>query len=88
MKVERDQWDHPAEFVLSLIGCAVGFGNVWRYPYIAYQNGGGAFIIPYFTIYLLVGIPLYYMEMCLGQFASIGVSKVFRISRIWKGLRR
>ena len=85
MTIERDQWAHPAEFVLSLIGCAVGFGNVWRYPYIAYQNGGGAFLLPYFTVYLLVGIPLYYLEMCLGQFASIGVSKIFRVSRIWKG---
>ncbi|CAF0962878.1 unnamed protein product [Didymodactylos carnosus] len=83
---EREVWDKPIELLLSLIGCAVGFGNVWRYPYIAYKNGGGAFLIPYFCMYILVGLPLYFLELALGQFASIGVSKVFQLSSIWRGL--
>ncbi|CAF5108863.1 unnamed protein product, partial [Rotaria sp. Silwood1] len=37
---EREEWDRPMEFFLSLIGCSIGLGNVWRYPYIAFKNGG------------------------------------------------
>lgn len=85
-KYEREVWSNPLELVFSLIGCAVGFGNVWRYPYIAYQNGGGAFVIPYFIMYFVLGIPLYYLHLSLGQFAGVGLSKIFRLSRLWKGL--
>ncbi|CAF1064494.1 unnamed protein product [Didymodactylos carnosus] len=66
----REEWDRPIEFFLSLLGMSVGIGNVWRYPYIAFKNGGGAFIIPYFCIYFLIGTPLYFLELSLGQFTS------------------
>ncbi|CAF4340874.1 unnamed protein product, partial [Adineta steineri] len=67
---DREEWDRPIEFFLSLIGCSIGLGNVWRYPYIAFKNGGGAFIIPYFCVYFLIGTPLFFLEMSLGQFTS------------------
>lgn len=44
---ERANWGHPVEFILSCLNFALGLGNVWRYPYLAYRNGGGAFLIPY-----------------------------------------
>ena len=52
--------------------CASGLGNVWRFPFTAYENGGGAFLIPYICVLMLVGRPLYFMELALGQFSSAG----------------
>ena len=49
-----------------------GLGNVWRFPFTAYENGGGAFLIPYICVLMLVGRPLYFMELALGQFSSAG----------------
>ena len=48
----------------------VGLGNVWRFPYTAYANGGGAFLIPYIIVLMLIGRPLYFMELAMGQFSS------------------
>ena len=54
-----------------------GLGNVWRFPFTAYENGGGAFLIPYMIVLLLVGRPLYLMELALGQFSSSGSVRVW-----------
>ncbi|MCL4155628.1 UNVERIFIED_CONTAM: hypothetical protein GTU68_041172 [Idotea baltica] len=50
------------------------------------ENGGGAFLIPYLAVLLLIGRPLYYMELCMGQFASYGCVKVWNMVPIMKGL--
>jgi len=74
---ERQQWDNPIEFLLSCISMSVGLGNVWRFPFTAYENGGGAFLIPYIIVLMLVGRPLYFLELALGQFSSAGSVRVW-----------
>ncbi|KAK7603556.1 hypothetical protein V9T40_003555 [Parthenolecanium corni] len=71
-EVPRETWAKKVEFLLAVIGFAVDLGNVWRFPYICYQNGGGAFLIPYSLMFLFGGLPLFYMELALGQFHRCG----------------
>ncbi len=73
---QRGHWSNHIEFFLTVLGMAVGMTNVWRFPYIAYTNGGGTFLIPYVLSSLLVGLPLVFQEMGMGQYAKIGVNKV------------
>lgn len=70
---------------MSCIALSVGLGNVWRFPFIALENGGGAFLIPYIIVLFLVGKPIYYLEMILGQFSSRGSAKVFDYAPIMRG---
>ncbi|RDD42648.1 Sodium-dependent noradrenaline transporter [Trichoplax sp. H2] len=75
--VKRDKWDKKVEFFLSCIGYAVGFGNLWRFPYLCYDNGGGAFLIPYVIFLLTCGIPLMTLELAVGQYFRSGPAKAF-----------
>ncbi|WP_257349548.1 sodium-dependent transporter [Pseudalkalibacillus decolorationis] len=63
----RAQWGTRAGFVLAAVGSAVGLGNIWRFPYVAYENGGGAFFLPYLFALLTAGIPILIMEFTLGH---------------------
>ncbi|CAF4087060.1 unnamed protein product [Rotaria socialis] len=83
---EHHEWDRPIEFVFSLISNSVGLGNVWRFPYLAARSGGGAFLIPYFVLYFLIGAPLYYLELALGQFSSRGPATAFILAKGWQGV--
>ncbi|XP_049270114.1 uncharacterized protein LOC119385915 [Rhipicephalus sanguineus] len=83
---ERDQWGSKCTFLLSLIGMSVGMGNVWRFPYVVYVNGGGAFIIPYITLTLVAGRPMYLLELVLGQFSGYAQTKAFDGYPIAKGV--
>ncbi|KAJ8245505.1 hypothetical protein GJAV_G00271440 [Gymnothorax javanicus] len=70
--MERGHWGNKMEFVLSVAGEIIGLGNVWRFPYLCYKNGGGAFFIPYLIFLFLCGIPVFFLEVSLGQFTSEG----------------
>ncbi|XP_070206673.1 sodium- and chloride-dependent neutral and basic amino acid transporter B(0+)-like isoform X2 [Littorina saxatilis] len=83
---ERGNWDNKAEFVLSCIGMSVGLGNVWRFPYLAYENGGAAFLIAYLVLQLLVGKPLYLMELVMAQYSNLGPTKVWALNPLAKGV--
>jgi len=83
---ERETWGSNLDFLLSIIGFAVDLANVWRFPYLCYKNGGGAFLIPYLLMLVLGALPLFYMELILGQFHRQGPISVWRISPIFKGV--
>lgn len=86
-ELERESWGKKIDFLLSVIGFAVDLGNVWRFPYICYKNGGGAFLIPYLTMLTFGGLPLFYMELALGQYQRCGCFTVWkRICPMFKGI--
>ena len=64
----REQWGKNIDFILSVAGGFIGLGNVWRFPYLCYRNGGGAFLIPYFVFLILGGIPIFFLEVGVGKF--------------------
>ncbi|XP_035824707.1 sodium- and chloride-dependent GABA transporter 2 [Aplysia californica] len=82
----RHSWARKTEYILSMIGYCVGIGNVWRFPYICIRNGGGAFLIPFIICLLLCGLPLYFMEVALGQFLAKSSLHVFEICPLLKGV--
>lgn len=85
-KDNRGAWGNQLEFILTMVGFAVGLGNVWRFPYLCYKNGGGAFLVPYFLSLLVLGVPLFFMELNFGQFASLGPLKIWRMNPAMKGV--
>ncbi|KAL6116420.1 kcnj1 [Pungitius sinensis] len=68
----RGHWGSKAEFLLAVAGNVVGFGNVWRFPYLCYKNGGGAFLVPYLVFVVTCGVPLFLLETTLGQYTQEG----------------
>jgi len=86
-KSHRAQWKTKTGFILAAIGSAVGLGNIWRFSYLCYENGGGAFLIPYFIALIAVGIPLMILEFGLGhrEKGSAPLS-FYKISSKWEWL--
>ncbi|CAL4082243.1 unnamed protein product, partial [Meganyctiphanes norvegica] len=64
---ERESWDSKWQYLLAVIGYAVGLGSVWRFPYLCQKNGGGAFLFPYLIMLAVEGIPIFYLELAVGQ---------------------
>ncbi len=85
--MQRDQWGGKLGFILAAIGSAIGLGNIWRYPYVAYENGGGAFLVPYFIALLTAGIPVLILEYSLGhKYRSAAPFSYRSLSQRWEWL--
>jgi len=78
LESKRDEWGSRLGFILATIGSAVGLGNIWRFSYQAYENGGGAFLFPYIIALLTAGIPLLLLEMGFGFFTRNSAPSSFR----------
>ncbi|GAA5417774.1 hypothetical protein Pryu01_02849 [Paraliobacillus ryukyuensis] len=80
----RSQWGSRLGFLLAAMGSAIGLGNIWRFPATAYENGGGAFFLPYLFALLTAGIPLLIMEYTIGHKYRSSAPRSFK--RISKGM--
>ncbi|WAR08007.1 SC6A3-like protein [Mya arenaria] len=85
-EVVRETWSGRFEFLLSVVGYTVGMGNIWRFPYFVKRNGGGVALIPFLLFLVSCGGPLYYIEVCLGQFSGKSPVNVWDICPLFRGL--
>lgn len=83
----RGEWGNSLDFLFSCISVSVGLGNVWRFPYLCYKNGGGAFLIVYFISMAFCGVPIFLQEVAFGQYlGSGGMTLVAQVAPMLKGV--
>ncbi|XP_039999729.1 sodium- and chloride-dependent betaine transporter-like [Xiphias gladius] len=75
---DRGQWTSKTEYILVVAGNVVGLGNVWRFPYLCYKYGGGAFLVPYGLLAVVCGMPLFLLETSTGQYTQEGFITCWR----------
>lgn len=74
----RENWSARSGFIIAAIGSAVGLGNIWRFPYVAYDNGGGAFLVPYLIALLTAGLPLLFLDYAVGHRSTGSPPKAYK----------
>lgn len=80
------EWSNPIEFMTTCIGFAVGLGNVWRFPYLCFKNGGSAFVIAFLIMLFLVGMPIFFLDITISQFSGFGAVNVWKVVPPFKGI--
>ena len=75
---KKNQWNSQLSFLLAMIGAAVGLGNIWRFSYVLYSNGGGAFFIPYLVAIAIMGIPFLILEYGIGFSFKNSFTNIFK----------
>ena len=86
-EVIRERWPGRATFIFAAIGSAIGLGNVWRFPYMTYEYGGGAFLIAWIIGLIVLGIPWMMMEFGMGRFFQRSAPGMFEgIGKKWEWL--
>ena len=81
----REEWNTRAGFVLATIGCAAGLGNIWRFSYVAGENGGAAFLFIYVLCVAILGVPLMLGEFSIGRRAQADAVASFQHGKSWRG---
>lgn len=76
--MERESFKSRLGFILVSAGCAIGIGNVWKFPYVAGQNGGGLFVLIYLLFLAIMGIPILTMELALGRGSGLSIVKAYK----------
>ena len=87
MQENREQWSSKTSFILAAAGSAVGLGNIWKFPYIAGENGGAAFLFIYLICIILIGLPILNIEILLGRTTKknpVGAFVALSDSKFWK----
>ena len=93
LKLSTQSWSSQTVFIMAAVGSAVGLGNIWKFPYIAGDNGGGAFVLVYLLCILIIGLPILLSEIALGRAghanpvqAMANLAHESKASRLWSGL--
>lgn len=76
--MEREGFKSRLGFILVSAGCAIGIGNVWKFPYVAGQNGGGLFVLVYLLFLAIMGIPILTMELSLGRASRKSIVQAYK----------
>lgn len=87
MDMSRGEWSSKLGFILAAAGSAIGLGNIWRFPYVVGENGGGAFVLMYIIFVVVIGLPYMLAELALGrsvQSNPVGAIKAIRPKSAWK----
>jgi len=83
----REQWNSQYGFLLAAVGSAIGLGNIWRFSYLAYEHGGGAFLLPYLVALFTAGIPLLILEYAVGHERVASAPMAYaKINQRWEWL--
>ncbi|CAF0771883.1 unnamed protein product [Brachionus calyciflorus] len=82
----RPEWSNPIEFLMTCIGFAVGLGNVWRFPYLCFKNGGSAFVIAFVCMLFLIGLPLFFLELTISQYSKFGPLEIWKVVPLVRGI--
>nr|CAD2199989.1 unnamed protein product [Meloidogyne enterolobii] len=83
---DRGQWSGQFDFLMSMIAYAVGLGNVWRFPYLCFKNGGGSFLVVYALFFVFGAVPIFIMEVTVGQYLQRGAMEMWKMCPIFKGV--
>jgi len=87
VEIARERWTSRTAFIFAAIGSAIGLGNIWRFPYMAYDNGGAAFLIAWIIGLIVLGVPWMMMEFGMGRYFQRSAPGVFEgIGKRWEWL--
>ena len=76
--MERESFQSRLGFILVSAGCAIGIGNVWKFPYVAGQNGGGLFVLIYLLFLAIMGVPILTMELAIGRGSGLSIVRAYK----------